>query len=63
MNSQGNLLFQPVYQMRVRLGDSFDRMDPGQYQRRQRILVRYFDNRKDIRFAPAWIDRLNLFDF
>jgi len=49
--------------MRICLSDAFDRMNPGQDQRRQRILVGHFYDSKNIRLAPAGIDRLDLFDF
>lgn len=60
---QEGLLFQPVDQVRICLSDSLDRMNSGQDQRRQRVLVRHFHDREEVRLTPAWIDCLDLFDF
>ena len=45
--------------MRVRLVDTGDRMNLGEHQLGQRILMGNFDDGENVRFAPAGI---NLFD-
>lgn len=48
--------------MRVRVFDARDRVDLVDHQLSQRILMGNLDDGKNIGFAPAGIDLLDLFD-
>jgi hypothetical protein len=48
--------------MRIGMSNAWNRMDSGQDQLRQCVLMGKFDNRENIRLSPARIDLLDFFN-
>src|SRR5574341_25904 len=55
-------LFETVHKMGVRLSHALDRVDLGQHQVGERILVGDLDDREEVGLAPAGINGLDLLD-